>query len=63
MPESVSKNAQIVYNILQKQPGVLDEIVRQSGLAVPQVLSSLTELELQGAVTRDENAVYQLHTF
>ena len=63
VPESVSKNAQIVYNILQKQPGVLDEIVRQSGLAVPQVLSSLTELELQGAVTRDENAVYQLQTF
>ena len=60
VPESVSKNAQIVYNILQKQPGVLDEIVRQSGFGVPQVLSSLTELELQGAVTRDENAVYQL---
>lgn len=58
VPESVSKNAQIVYNILQTQPGVLDELVRQSGLLVSQVLSSLTELELLGAVQRDENAVY-----
>jgi len=58
VPESVSKNAQIVYNILQMQPCVLDELVRQSGLLVPQVLSSLTELELLGAVARDENAVY-----
>ena len=58
LPESVSKNAQIVYNILQTQPCVLDEIVRQSALPVPQVLSSLTELELIGAVERDENAVY-----
>ena len=58
VPESVSKNAQIVYNILQTQPCVLDELVRKSSLSVPQVLSSLTELELLGAVERDENAVY-----
>lgn len=58
VPESVSKNAQIVYNILQMQPCVLDELVRRSGLSVPQVLSSLTELELLGAIARDENAVY-----
>ncbi len=58
VPENVSKNAQIVYNILQTQPCVLDELVRRSGLLVPQVLSSLTELELLGAVARDENAVY-----
>jgi len=58
VPESVSKNAQIVYNILQTRPSVLDEIVRQSALLVPQVLASLTELELLGAVSRDENAVY-----
>ena len=58
VPESVSKNAQIVYNILQKEPAVLDALVRESGLPVPQVLSSLTELELCGAVVRDARAVY-----
>ena len=57
-PESVSKNAQIVYNILQTQPAALDTIVRESGMTVPQVLASLTELELSGAVTRDERAFY-----
>ncbi len=56
--ESVSKNAQIVYNILQQQPAGLDELVRTSGLPVPQVLSSLTELELCGAIMRDARAVY-----
>lgn len=57
-PKSVSKNAQIVYNILQKQPAPLDTLVRESGLPVPQVLGSLTELELCGAVARDASAVY-----
>ncbi len=36
----------------------LDDVVRQSALPVPQVLSALTELELSGAITRDERAVY-----
>lgn len=57
-PKSVSKNAQIVYNILQKQPAPLDSLVRESGLPVPLVLGSLTELELCGAVARDASAVY-----
>ena len=59
VPESVSKNAQIVYNILQMQPAQMDALVRSSNLSVPQVLSALTELELCGAVTRDERAVYR----
>ena len=56
--KSVSKNAQIVYNILQTQPAALDTLVRESGLPVPQVLASLTELELCGAAVRDASAVY-----
>ena len=58
VPESVSKNAQIVYNILQTRPLSFDDVVRQSALPVPQALSALTELELCGAVSRDERAVY-----
>lgn len=58
VPESVSKNAQIVYNILQKRPMGLDDVVRTSALPVPAVLSALTELELLAAVGRDERAVY-----
>lgn len=58
VPESVSKNALIVYNILQMRPMTLDDVVRSGSLLVPQVLSALTELELCGAITRDEHAVY-----
>ena len=58
MPETVSKNAQIVYNILQTRAMGLDDVVRNTALSVPQVLSALTELELSGAITRDERAVY-----
>ncbi len=52
-PESISKNALIVYNIVSKGVNELDDIVRETSLEVRKVLVSLTELEMQGYVHRN----------
>lgn len=49
--ESVSENAFLVYNIMSDKEMALDEITRASALPVRKVLTSLTELELLGAVS------------
>lgn len=53
MPEGISKNAQIVYNIMSEGVVHLDEITRSSGLQVRFVLAALTELELFGVAEAD----------
>ncbi len=49
MPEGISKNAEIVYNIMSDGVSFLDEITRRSKLEVRKVLVALTELEMVGA--------------
>ncbi len=48
--EGVSKNAALVYNVMNTVCVSLDEIVRESGLPVNKVLVALTELEINKAV-------------
>lgn len=50
-PESVSKNASLVYNVMINGNLSLDSIVRESNLSVRAVLIALTELEIAGAVS------------
>ncbi len=50
-PESVSKNASLVYNVMINGSLSLDSIVRESALSVRAVLIALTELEIVGAVS------------
>ncbi len=52
-PESISKNAEIVYNIMSDGATSLDEIARASALETGKVLASLTELELEGIISTD----------
>ena len=48
LPAGISKNAEIVYNIMSDGINELDEIKRKSELEVRHILVALTELELLG---------------
>jgi DNA processing protein len=48
LPAGISKNAQIVYNIMSDGISELDEIKRKSELEVRHILGALTELEVLG---------------
>ena len=48
--ESVSKNAQIVYNIMSDGVCLLDDITRKSALEVRKVLTALVELQMVQAI-------------
>ncbi len=60
MPEGISKNAEIVYNIMSSGISYLDEITKDSNLQIRQVLVALTELEMLGAVSAVGPNQYQL---
>lgn len=53
LPEGISKNAEIVYNIMSDGANELDEITRKSALEIRHVLVALTELEMLGYVAND----------
>lgn len=59
-PESISKNAEIVYNIMSDGASSLDEIARASALETRKVLASLTELELEGIISSDGPNKYKI---
>lgn len=59
-PESISKNALMVYNIMSDGINELDGIVRASSLDVRKVLIALTELEMNGVVCPDGPNKYRL---
>lgn len=48
LPAGISKNAEIVYNIMSDGTNELDEIKRKSELEVRHILVALTELEILG---------------
>ena len=48
LPAGISKNAEIVYNIMSDGINELDEIKRKSELEVRHILGALTELEILG---------------
>lgn len=59
-PESISKNAFIVYNIMSDGICTLDDIKRESGLDISKVLVSLTELEMLSIIESDGPNKYRL---
>ncbi len=59
-PESISKNALIVYNIMSDGICTLDDIKRESGLAINKILVSLTELEMLSIAESDGPNKYRL---
>ncbi len=60
-PETISKNAEIVYNIMSDGICDSDSIIRESGLEVRKVLSALTELEMDGVIVKINSDSYRLN--
>lgn len=60
LDESVSPQAKTVYGVLSEGPMHIDDIVRATGLKMNIVLSSLTELELNGACELTSGKNYKL---
>ncbi len=60
-PETISKNAEIVYNIMSDGMCDSDSIIRQSGLEVRKILSALTELEMNGIIVKVSADSYRLN--
>lgn len=61
LPEGISKNAEIVYNIMSGGINELDEIKRKSSLEVRNVLVALTELEMLGFACADGPNKYRIN--
>lgn len=53
LPDTISKNAEIVYNIMSNGVLSFDELEIKSDLETRKLLSALTELELEGLITAD----------
>ncbi len=60
LPEGISKNAEIVYNIMSDGINELDEIKRKSQLEIRHVLVALTELEMLGYAFSDGPNLYRI---
>ena len=59
-PEGISKNAEIVYNVMSEGICELDEITRKSTLDIQLVLGAISELEIFGAVQKSGPNSYSL---
>ncbi len=53
IPDTISKNAEIVYNIMSDGALTFDELEIKSDLETRKLLSALTELELEGLIKTD----------
>ena len=60
LPAGISKNAEIVYNIMSDGISELDEIKRKSELEVRHILVALTELEILGVAEAYAPNCYRL---
>ena len=56
LPETISKNAEIVYNLMSDGKCTMDEIANGSDLLPAKILAALTELELEGVIRRTADA-------
>ncbi len=53
LPSYLSDTAKMIHNVLSMQPTTVEKIVELTGLDPSAVLSDLTMLEIEGAVTRE----------
>lgn len=60
LPAGISKNAEIVYNIMSDGINELDEITRMAQLEVRHVLVALTELEIIGFAEASSPGCYRI---
>lgn len=55
---SVSENAKKIYDIIYETPSAVDDITLKIDISTNQVIQSLTELELEGAVLKKSGGKY-----
>ena len=60
-PEGISKNAEMVYNVMSEGESELDFITRKSGLGISVVLAAISELEIFGAVSKSGPNTYEIN--
>ena len=60
LPDDASREAEIVYSVLNEQGVHIDDIVRETNLKMNVVLSSLTELELMDFVQLESGKKYKI---
>jgi len=53
-----TKEKQVVIELLKVEPRTTDELLRLSGIDINQISSTITELELEGYVQRDQNKLF-----
>ena len=56
LPETISKNAEMVYNLISDGKCTMDEIASISDLFPAKILAAITELELEGLVSREADS-------
>ena len=60
LSDDVSQEAKVIYGVLNEEPMHIDDIIRKTGMKMNMVLSSLTELELTGAVEQVTGKKYKI---
>ncbi len=60
LPETISKNAEIVYNLMSDGKCTLDELTNSCELLPAKILAALTELELEGFAEKTADAYRML---
>ena len=58
LPDKISENAKVIYNILSKEPIYIDEIAMKCNLSLKSVLQAITELELYGLINSHSGKRY-----
>lgn len=56
LPETISKNAEMVYNLMSEGKCTLDELANSCDLFPAKILAALTELELEGYAEKTTDA-------
>ena len=58
LPDKISENAKVIYNILSKEPIYIDELEMKCNLSLKSVLQAITELELYGLINSHSGKRY-----
>lgn len=58
LPAGLREEVQAIYSFLGESPKTADSLADESGMDIPQVLSSLTELEMRGYASRNVSGQY-----
>ena len=54
LPSDLSDTAQKIYDMIDKKPISLEDMINVSGMTSSQVMTAITELELSGLISKDE---------